>query len=294
MQPLPTESSCHDGTEAKAIASLAAQAAGGRVVSDSASGRSWLITPAGPGKSVFLEITDPEAVRPGRLSGKVSLDTPDSLAGYAQRFTTDTGVLFGNVAAGTILARLDYHKPSVSADGVVNDGGPEATHNEHSAVNARQPSEEWKIWTAANGKMVSQLEFARFIEENAPDITSPTGADLLEIARDFHAVRNADFRQIVRTDSENERLEFSDETKAGVSSGGKMVEVPTTFRIKIPVYMGEPAVELVARFRWAQEGTGLKLGVKLDRLEHVRQAEFKRILTDMSERTGFPGYMGAG
>lgn len=292
MNHLATEESGRDGTETQAVAALAAQAAAGHVISDTASGRSWLVTADGPGALKTLEITDPKTVRPGRLAQKVTLDTPDSLAGYAQRFTTDTGVLFGDVHQGVIVATLDYHTPAVSTDGVVTDGGPAATHNEHRATLSLQPSEEWKIWTAASGKMVSQLEFARFLEENRPDIVRPTGGELLEIARDFHAVRNADFRQIVRTDSDNERLEFIDETKAGTTSGGKMVDVPTEFTISIPVYMGEPAVELVARFRWAQEGTGLKLGVKLDRLEHVRQAEFKRILTDMGERTGFPAYMG--
>lgn len=289
---LPTDASAHDGTEAKAIAALAAQATGVTIVRDDQSGRSWLTYPDADGGRNFEEITKPGDVTPGRLSQRVAITEPASLAAYANRFTTSTGVLFGSVATGVIIAALDYHTPTADSDGVVTEGGPAATHNEHGAKLTLQPSEEWKIWTGQSGKMVPQLEFARFIEENSPDIVEPSGADLLEIARDFHAVRNADFRQIVRTDSDNERLEFSDATTAGATQGGRMVEVPTTFVIEIPVYFGEPKVRLIARFRWAQEGTGLKLGVKLDRLENVRQADFRRILEELATKTGFPAFFG--
>jgi len=287
---LSTESSSHDGTETAAVAALAAQAAGVQTIEQG--GRTWLAKPNGEGRVDLEEITAPGDVKPGRLAVAVALAEPTSLAEYAKRFSTATGVLFGDVESGVIRALLDYHTPTVDSDGAVTEGGPAATHNEHRATLTLRPSVEWDIWTKASGGMVSQLEFARFIEENAPDIVSPSGADLLEIARDFHAVRKADFRQIVRTDSDNERLEFTDETTPGASQGGRTVEVPTVFKISIPVYFGEPPVTLEARFRWAQNGTELKLGMKLTRLLNVKQAEFRRILTDLSERTGFPAYFG--
>lgn len=287
---LSTDTSSHDGTETAAVAALAAQAAGVQTIEKG--GRTWLATPDGAGTITLEEITAPGDEKPGRLTAAVSLAEPTSLAEYAKRFTTATGVLFGDVATGIVRALLDYHTPSVDSDGVVADAGPAATHNEHRATLTLRPSVEWEIWAGASGQMMTQLDFARFIEENAPDVTSPSGADLLEIARDFHAVRKADFRQIVRTDSDNERLEFTDETTPGATAGGRTVEVPTVFKISIPVYFGEPPVTLEARFRWAQAGTELKLGMKLNRLENVKQAEFRRILTDLSERTGFPAYFG--
>lgn len=289
---LPTEVSKHDGTETAAVAALAEQATAVVIVKDEATGRSWLTYPDGQGSRGHTEITPAQTANPGRLKAGVALAEPSSLVEYSKRFTTATGIVVGDVKTGIIVAALDYHTPSVNSDGEVMDGGPKATHNEHRATLTLQPSTEWEIWTGASGKMMSQIEFARFIEENSPDVIRPSGADLLEIARDFHAVRSADFRQIVRTDSDNERLEFSDSTVAGKTTGGQMVEVPTMFVIKIPVYFGEPAVELIARFRWRQEGTALLLGVKLDRLENVRQAEFRRIMTDVAERTGFPAYFG--
>lgn len=288
MRRLVTDASSSDGTETAAVAALAAQAIGVQTIEHG--GRTWLAEPIAGGGVTYEEITDPKDIKPGRLAAGVTLAEPTSLAEYAKRFTTATGVLFGDVAAGVIKALLDYHKPSNDADGVVTEG--EATHNEHRATLKLRHSPEWDVWTAASGSMISQLDFAQFIEDNSPDIVSPTGADLLEIAQDFHAVRRADFRQIVRTDSDNERLEFTDETTPGATAGGRTVEVPTVFRISIPVYFGEPPVTLEARFRWAQAGTQLKLGMKLARLENVKQAEFRRILTDLSERTGFPAYFG--
>lgn len=290
MRHNPTEVSAHDGTEAKAIAALAWAAAGIQTHTDDASGRKWLVIPDGVGSVVIEEITEPGDANPGRLAAKVVISEPTSLVEYAKRFTTETGVLFADHTVSTIVAALDYHNPSVSHDGVVDD--PSATHNEHRATLALQHSEEWSVWTGADGKMMSQLDFARFLEDNAPDVFAPSGADLLEIARDFHAVRKADFRQIVRTNSDNERIEFTDSTEGKVNTAAGAVEVPTHFVIRIPVYFGEPAVEMRAAFRWGVRENVLSLGVKLIRREHVRQAEFRRIVTDMAERTGFPAFFG--
>lgn len=290
MRHNPTDISDHDGTEAKAIAALAWGGAGIETHRDETSGRSWLVIPDGLGSVVIEEITQPGDANPGRLNGKVTISEPTSLVEYANRFTTKTGVLFADHTASTIVAALDYHSPSVTDAGEVVD--PAATHNEHRATLALQHSEEWNIWTGADGKMMSQLDFARFLEDNAPDVIAPTGADLLEIARDFHAVRKADFRQIVRTNSDNERIEFTDSTEGKVNGGNGAVEVPTHFLLKIPVYFGEPAVEIRAAFRWGLKENALSLGIKLIRKEHVRQAEFRRIVTDMAERTNFPAYFG--
>ncbi|MCH1933271.1 YfdQ family protein, partial [Shewanella sp. A25] len=74
-------------------------------------------------------------------------------------------------------AIVDYHAPD------------KAAHGAHVAAMALPYSEEWKAWTAIDGKLMPQREFARFIEENAVDVVAPSGADLLEVVRDLQAVR---------------------------------------------------------------------------------------------------------
>lgn len=181
-------------------------------------------------------------------------------------------LLFADIAANSIVAQIDYHSPD------------KAAQIAHRATLTLPFSEEWRLWTEISGRLKEQLEFARFIEENASDIRAPAAADLLEAVRDLQAHRKVSFIKAVRTSSENESFEFQDETKA-TSKGD--IELPTKFKLGLPVYFGESETELFAFLRWAidTEKGGLKLGIQLHRAEHVRQAVFKHIVAGVTERT---------
>jgi uncharacterized protein YfdQ (DUF2303 family) len=209
------------------------------------------------------------------------LQTRESLIAYVERYKSDETLLFADIDKNRIVAVVDYHGKS---DTDVPAG--KANHGTHVARTDIPYSEEWKIWAAASGSLFPQLKFARFLEENAPDIIAPDAATLLETCRDLQARRKVNFIKAVRTSTNNENFEFTDETEAHTKGG---IELPTQFLINIPVYFGEPIIELKAFLRWELvEGRGLMLGVKLWRAEHVRQAEFRRIVTAVTEGTGSP------
>lgn len=266
-------------TEAEAIARLAEEAVGAKVITTE-DGRRFLVTPKG---SNSQEITDPHGLKPrraGYIAQEVTLQTRDSLVEYVNRFKVGASVLFADIDANAIVAVLDYHDKS---DGKGVSG--QANHAVHRASMKLPYSEEWKLWSGIDGKLVGQLEFARFLEENAADISAPPGADLLECVRDLQALRKVNFTKAVRTSSDNENFEWTDETQAISKNGG--VELPTRFELALPVYFGEPITPLYAFLRWKVDGA-LYLGIKLHRAEHVRQASFKAIVTEIAERTGCP------
>ena len=237
-------------------------------------GRSFLIVPPG---SDALDITDPQdRAQPKRVIQGVTVQTVDSLVDYVARFSNTESVLFADISGNSITALIDYH--AAAQEGVVT---PEQVG--HRASMVLPFSEEWRTWTSISGKLMEQLEFARFLEENACDVAAPSGADLLETVRDLQARRKVDFRKAVRTSSDNENFEFTDNTTATSKNGG--VEVPSKFLLKLPVYFGGESVELYAFLRWRLEEGGLKLGIQLHRAEHVRQAVFKQIVNDVAHRT---------
>lgn len=259
-------------TEADSVAALAVRAQGGQIIT-TATGRELLIL-TGPGGQTMQEVTDPHGLIPGvpaRIAQRVTLQTVDSLVDYAERFKTDTTLLFADITTNSISALIDYH------------GAADPQNVDHRATMALPFSSEWAIWTGASGKLLEQLEFARFLEENAADIAAPSGADLLETVRDLQARRKVDFRKAVRTASDNENFEYTDNTTATTKNGG--VEVPSKFLLKIPVYFGDPPTEVYAFLRWKLEEANLKLGIVLHRAEQVRQAVFKQIVLDAAERT---------
>jgi uncharacterized protein YfdQ (DUF2303 family) len=263
-------------TEAEAIADLAVLAEGSQILTGE-DGRQWLVQPGREPK----DITHPEhaiATLPIRVVQQVSLQTADSLSDYMNRFKADGSALFADIDKNVIVGRVDYH------DHINN----RPQHLLHTATLHLPFSQEWALWTGIDGKMMGQLELARFLEENLGDISSPAGADVLEACRDLQALRKVTFNKAVRTDSDNETFSYSDETNLV----GK-VAVPTAFMLRIPVYFGGATVSLQARLRWRLDDGRLYLGIALQRAESVRQAEFKMVVADVEAKTALTAFMGA-
>lgn len=268
-------------TEAGQIADLtkAAISREPRVISGPG-GRSFLIT---ANEDVVKDITPTGAGTtfvPDRIRQAVTLQTAQSLGDYLERFKTDASVLFANIDADQIVGAIDYHNPS-RADLV-----------QHRATLNLPFSTEWGLWTAIDGKMMSQLDFARFLDENKDDISSPRGADLVEIVKDMIAVETANTKASVRINSDNVDFTFAASTDARSGTGGQL-EVPKEFELRIPVYFGEAPVPMVARLRWKNAADGVQFGVVLLRKENARQDEFKRVVAEVSATAKLPVYYGA-
>lgn len=265
--------------ESSVIAALAhaALSPGERTIT-TASGERLILARDAEGNEALLNLEEEalNAISESRIAQVVTLETQESLEEYVKRFTDESSVLFASIENNRIDAALDYHR----ADGVRLQSAVS-----HRAILTLQLSYEWKAWTAMDGKLVSQLEFVRFLEENVEDIRSPDAATVIEACRDLQALRRADFRSVVREDSENYRIEYQEETNAKAKSDH--LTLPSEFILSIPVYFDGQEVEVHALLRWKlEEEGGLKLGFKLKRVERIRQAEFKRIATEVRESTG--------
>lgn len=264
-------------SEAQTIADLAVKAGGAPQTVATQGGREYLVLPEGFRSE---DVTQPNAVKPilpDHIRQSVTLQTVDSLVDYLNRFKGAETTLFADIGTNTIVAKIDYHAP----------GKPD--HQGHVATLALPYSEEWKTWTGVDKRLMPQLDFARFLEENAADVAAPSGADLLEACRDLQAVRKVNFKKAVRTATDHENFEYSDETEARTSGG---VELPTKFLLRFPVYFGGVETELYAFLRWKLDDGSLNLGVALHRAEHVRQAVFSHIVNDVAERTACQAVFG--
>lgn len=258
-------------SEAETVANLTRASALQPVVITTPGGREFLIC---PDETTHTDVTPPnklEALKPKTIKQAVTLQNAEALIAYLERFKANDSLLFSDVSTSVIVAAIDYH------------GKASPALVDHRATLALPFSEEWKTWSGINGQLKPQLEFARFVEENAPDIKAPDAGSLLEAVRDLQARRSVNFIQAVRTASDNESFEFNDNTEARTKGD---LELPTKFVLSIPVYFGDPDTELHAFLRWKLDDGKLQLGIKLHRAEHVRQAAFQQIVTGVTERTG--------
>lgn len=228
------------------------------------------ITPAGAGKTF----------RPDHIAQAPTIQTAQSLGDYLKLFKTASSVLFANIAQNQIVGAIDYH----AADA--------AELVAHKATLTLPFSTEWKLWNEIDGKMMSQLDFARFLDENQDDISSPRGADLVEIVKDLIAVDTANSKASIRINSDNVDFSFTASTDARSGSGGQL-EIPKEFELRIPVYFGEEPLPMKARLRWKNGAEGVTFGIVLLRKEQARQDEFKRVVREVSATADLPVFYGA-
>ena len=175
-------------------------------------------------------------------------------------------VLADNADAGSIAIYFDRspEKPAVVA--VLNgNGGAGAGWGDFRAEIQFRPTPQWTRWKAIDGKMLAQVAFAEFIEDNLEDIAEPAGAVMLEIATYLEAVRTVNFRSGIRLTSGTVQFRHDQNDEAKVGAG--TIDVPETIKLGIAPIFGLALYVVPARFRYRIENGKLTLGVKLQRIE---------------------------
>ena len=226
-----------------------------------------------------LRITDlePYLPDPRRARGTANLHDPVSFAAYVTRMAKDstrTTSLWADDQARTIVALFNDH-----ADADV------PGWRDHTARLTVRVDPDWKSWTDYNGKLLAQVLFGEFLENQLHTIVDPPAADLVMIAKTLVGKRNLSFESSVKWESSDVVFDYREETKAEAKIKTGKVEVPKTFRIKLPPFVGAAPVELVARLRYDINRENLSLGYQLTRPDRAEKEAFERIVTQVGENT---------
>lgn len=134
---------------------------------------------------------------------------------------------------------------------------------DHTAIYPCPLSIEWQKWTGANGRRMTQEDFATFIEDNSLDCRAPDSATMIEISRTLEAKKKVNFASGIRLSNGDNELTF-EETISGTAGKGKL-QIPETFTIGIPVLEGGAPYEVTARLRY-RIGEAGKLSMWFDLL----------------------------
>lgn len=151
------------------------------------------------------------------------------------------------------------------------------------------PSREWQTWTGRDRKSMSQLQFAELLEDNLPDIVTPAGADMLELALNFEATKNASFRSVQRLRDGSVNFSWVDET-AGKDGG--TIGMPAVFIINIPVFENGLAYEVTARLKYRVADGKLAIWYELVRPHKTLETAFRAIWAEIEKDCGFV-YLGS-
>jgi uncharacterized protein YfdQ (DUF2303 family) len=230
-----------------------------------------------------LESLEKHLTEPVRVKQSVVLLTPADFCAYFERFSDEASVVFADERNATYLALIDYHE---------KDNTPH--WNSHSARYQCPKSPEWTIWLGANGKKMTQADFAQFIEDNYIDITDPPHADMIEISHTLEARKDVSFGSSTRLTDGQVQFKYT-ENISGMAGAAGTMKIPEAFHLAIPVYLGGPLSGLKARLRYRIDNTGkLAMWYDLHRPEKVVESATRDITSTIREKlTTAPIFLGS-
>lgn len=221
--------------------------------------------------------------RPIRIEAQPRFYDVPSFVAYLDRHSGDREALtiWADRGQSQIEAILDSHTP----------GGP--SWQRHRAYLFLKRSSEWLTWTGEDGVMVSQQEFAEFLEDNLADIVDPPAAQLLEVVTTLSATTKVEFKSGVRLDNGQIKVQYEETMSARAGQKGNL-EIPYSFSLGIRVYQAGDPYRVNARLRYRIEHGALRLGFVLERTDDVMEAAFNETVLKLREALdGHPVYLGA-
>jgi uncharacterized protein YfdQ (DUF2303 family) len=137
-----------------------------------------------------------------------------------------------------------------------------------------------------NRKQMTQVDFARFLEENLPDIVEPASADLLEVALTFEAKKSVEFSSGVRL--ANGQIQFQyDEVVRGTAQKGS-IEIPEQFVLGVAIHVGGPAYRIPVRLRWRLQEGKVVFWYEVVRPHRFIEDALKEIRERVAKETAIP------
>jgi hypothetical protein len=225
-------------------------------------------------------------VLPKRVKATASLIEQGSFCDYINRYKTSDTVIIANPGCG-MQSTLDYHGMSGSD---IDQAIP--NYCEHRAVFETGFDLNFQRWREIDGKKISQLDFAYFVEEMMHTIGAPDGAGLLEMAQELKVVRGVTFKSNSRIKDGNVDIAYqTDDQTVGGKSG--VLSVPDEITIVSPVYLLRPTQAITAKLRYRVEpGEPLSFIVQILNRKLIEFEAFKLMADEVGKATNAPVFLG--
>lgn len=236
-----------------------------------------------------LEKVDNEAIlsAPRITKACAVLSDPDSFIDYVNRHGTEASVTWCGFNPQTF---------DLSFNAVIDENNKnQPAWRKHHAKFIPDMSTEWKLWKKFDGKSLTQIEFAEFIEANADDITSsegsglPTSLQMLQMATEFQVTEQRVFKSTVRLNSGGFKLTYTADPETGTTD---TMQVFDKFAIGIPVFHGGTPWRIPARLKYRLKDGKLSFFFELVRPDRVHQGAAKEMITQIGSGVATPMLMG--
>lgn len=223
----------------------------------------YVMPVAGEGSVEFiLPAEEALLAAPRRIRGTTAAYDADTFGALCAKYGTAATEVFGDPGRFTFTAVLNA------------DAGSDApAFRDHRVELPLRHTKAWIAWTGIDGKMLSQVEFAEFIEARMGDVTRPSGAEMLELATTLEQSSAVQFKSAVALGSGVRSLTYEETATARAGETGQL-EIPKDIEIGVAPFEDGDAFRVTARFRYRIRSGQLSLGVVLDRPEDVVKEAF--------------------
>ncbi len=210
---------------------------------------------------------------PRRTVATATLSDTASFTDYVRHHRTEAN-------GATVWCGFNPQTYALSFVGVVDEHTPAAAGwRGHKATFTPALSAEWKAWLAQNGKPMSQVEFAEWIENHEEDFAEanglPTLLQLKTMATNFVARQEMRFKSAIRLQDGGARLEYINDADDQTVADMKIFE---RFGIGIPVFWGGQPWQITARLKYSTAGGKLSFRYELIRPDRVHEAAAKELI----------------
>lgn len=273
----------------------------------------------------LANLFEPWRDRPSAKRGTATALTLDAFIDLTNRHKTPHSAVFANTdwRKPSLLAVIDYHemgaKPIEGAIGefpdteageiafdLVADYAPRPDNLKHRIAYAYPISETWKAWTDKNGEVMTQGEFAEWIEDHIADLSSPEDAEKIWLERDFQTTVatpsaliqisrglqinvESKVKNVVTLQSGAAQIAFEENH---LGSDGKPLVIPGLFLLQVAPFFGGDVVRVPVRLRYRVVGGVTKWLFSMHRPDiHITQ-RLKDDIDHVTRDTEIPVYEG--
>ncbi len=239
-------------------------------------------------------------LHPERRKGTAKVGDVASFCDLVNRQKTRNSVVFSNSdwRQPSLTAVIDYHDHDAL--------GP-AGWLQHRVSYDFPFSDEWKVWAKLDGVAMDQADFAEFMEERAPDMTTLTEAENASFARDlqiqqlgtpsqiFELARGLSIhattkvRNEVKLQSGEAKISFEEEHNG---ADGRPITVPGAFALMIPLFYGEEPITVPVRLRYRLKGAAIQWVYKLFRVDRTISEAVGHAKATVEAETGLAVFEG--
>lgn len=191
--------------------------------------------------------------------------------------------------ASTIYANVDSEKSHCCLVCVIDDHGKDdAKWRDHTCEFKPKLAVEWTRWLGKNKQVMSQSDFAAWLEDNLTDIATmagmPSGADILAMALGFEATYDKRLKSKMNLQSGGVQFEFVEDEHKDTRTTMKVFE---RFTIGVPVFDGSvSAYPIEARIKYRTKNDGLTFWYELIRPDRAFKTAVMEELENVKVRTG--------